>query len=97
MFYKRTKMMDELRVLVENHREKYGQDPKRIYVTGTEWDLYEQELPACLRQNYSAAGYPKLKLSNKVVSPMKTGIIALHFQGIPIVMIKDWKWLIGKK
>ena len=97
MFYERTKMVDELKTLIERHRVKYNQDPKRIYVLSGEWDLYEQELSSKVRYNYSASGYPRIKKSLKPGIRGKEGIVALSFQGIPVVRIDDWRMLSKKR
>ena len=97
MFYTRTRMTDELKILMEKHQAKYGQSPKRIYTTGTEWDLYEQELSPPLRHSYSECGYPRINLSQRLPPTGEVGIVAMTFQGIPVVRREDWRKLIRKK
>ena len=93
MFYIGTRITDELKILVEQHKARYGQSPKRIYVYSDDWDRYESEMSPALRYSFSVQGLPKTNLSQRLLSPGKEGIFALPFQGIPVVRIEDWRRL----
>ena len=84
---------DELKILVEQHKARYGQSTKRIYVYSDDWDRYESEMSPALRYSFSVQGLPKTNLSQRLLSPGKEGIFALPFQGIPVVRIEDWRRL----
>lgn len=95
LFYKKLKitMLDELRLLYEEHKERYGKYPRRILVSDAQWELYEEQLPEHIKRNYSSTGYPKLVKGNSGFISGRKGIVALSYRGIPVVKIDDWKEL----
>ena len=85
LFYAKPTIVSRLMQLCDAHYDKYGKEPRIIYMTKKEWEDYEEEvckLAPHVAYGYQATGYPRAKVRGMWFH-------CLSFRGIPVLAILE--------